>query len=252
MSMDAAFINITPENIADEHLCCIIRSKTRHPGVEAKRQWLSDRLAEGHVLRKLNARATVFIEYAPLNTAWVPVVGDNYIYIYCLWVDSGYKGKGYGTALMEYCLADARARGKSGVCMLGSEKQKAWLSDQAFAKKFGFTAVDTTGNGYDLLALSFDGTAPRFSRDAKRMEVADKDLTIYYDDQCPFIQKNIETVRAYCEGNGVPVSCIRVDTLAKAKALPCVFNNWAVFYRGKFVTVNLLSDVTSLRRILKT
>ena len=118
--MDAGFINLTPENLDGEHLCCIIRSKKAHPGVEAKRQWLADRLKEGHIFRKLNAKATVFIEYAPLETAWTPVLGDSYYYIYCLWVCGESKGKGYGRALMEYCLADARAKGKSGVCMLGA------------------------------------------------------------------------------------------------------------------------------------
>jgi hypothetical protein len=72
--MCADFVNLTAENLADEHLCCIIRSKKPHPGVEAKRQWLSERLKEGHVFRKLNAKATVFIEYAPLETAWVPII----------------------------------------------------------------------------------------------------------------------------------------------------------------------------------
>ena len=61
---------------------------------------------------------------------------------------------------MEYCLSDARAKGRSGVCMLGAAKQKAWLSDQSFAQKFGFEAVDATDYGYTLLARSFDGTAP--------------------------------------------------------------------------------------------
>jgi hypothetical protein len=37
----------------------------------------------------------------------------------------------------------------------------------------------------------------------------------------------------------------------KAKELPCVFNNSAVFYNGDFVTVNLLLDVSYLKRILK-
>ena len=104
--MDAEFINLTAENLAGEHLCCIIRSKKPHPGVEAKRQWLCGRLAEGHVFRKLNEKATVMIEYAPLETAWVPVTGDNYMYLYCLWVSGAHKGKGYGKALMEYCLVD--------------------------------------------------------------------------------------------------------------------------------------------------
>lgn len=54
----------------------------------------------------------------------------------------------------------------------------------------------------------------------------------------------------YCEMNDVPVSLIQVDTLQKAKELPCVFNNWGVFYKGKFETVNLI-DAAYLKRILK-
>lgn len=96
--MSDSFINLTEENLAQEHLCCIIRSKKPHPGVEAKRAWLRERLREGHVFRKLDAKGVVFIEYAPVETAWVPVEGENYLYIYCLWVNGDFKGKGYGQA----------------------------------------------------------------------------------------------------------------------------------------------------------
>ena len=58
-------------------------------------------------------------------------------------------------------------------------------------------------------------------------------------------------VKQYCDTNNVPVSLIQVDTLQKAKDLPCVFNNWGVFYKGNFETVNLLLDVKHLKRILK-
>lgn len=248
--MDNRFINVTPDNLANEHLCCIIRTRKAHPGVEAKREWLAERLKEGHVFRKLNEKATAYIEYAPLETAWTPIIGENYIYLYCLWVSGAPKGHGYGRELMEYCIADAKAKGKSGVCMLGAKRQKSWLSDQAFAKKFGFETVDTTDNGYELLALSFDGTVPHFAPNAKKQEIESKELTVYYDMQCPFIYDNINMIKTYCEENAVPVSLIEVDTLQKAKELPCVFNNWAVFYKGKFQTVNLLT-VGALERILK-
>lgn len=244
------FVNLTTQNLVNEHLCCIIRSKKEHQGIEAKRQWLSERLKEGHVFRKLNARATVFIEYAPLETAWVPIIGDNYYYIYCLWSLGSYKGKGYGKSLMEYCLEEAKEKGKSGVCMLGAKKQKAWLSDQSFARKFGFKVVDTTNNGYELLALSFDGTTPKFAQNVKKQEIESKELTIYYDMQCPYVYQTIDMIKQYCEANDVPASLIEVDTLQKAKELPCVFNNWGVFYKGKFATVNLL-DVAYLKRIIK-
>ncbi|MEG0015328.1 MAG: YoaP domain-containing protein [Gordonibacter sp.] len=248
--MDARFINLTPENLADEQVSCIIRSKKPHPGIEAKKHWLAERLVEGHVFRKLDAKATVFIEYAPLETAWVPIVGDNYIYLYCLWVYGAPKGQGYGRALMEYCLADARAKGKSGVCMLGAKKQKSWLSDQSFAKKYGFEVVDTTNNGYELLALSFDGGMPRFAPGAKEERIERQELTIYYDFQCPYVPGHIESVKRYCEDKGVPLSLVQVDSLQKAKELPCVFNNWAVFYQGNFETVNLV-DTAYVERILK-
>ena len=114
--------------------------------------------------------------------------------------------------------------------MLGAKKQKAWLSDQSFAKKFGFETVDETENGYELLALSFDGTKPRFAENAKRESIDSKKLTVYYDAQCPFIPGRIESNRKFCEEN------------EKAKNLPSVFNNWAVFCGGKFVTVNLLDE----------
>ena len=153
--------------------------------------------------------------------------------------------------MMEYCIADAKEKGRSGICMLGAKKQKSWLSDQSFAKKFGFEVVDTTDNGYELLALSFDGTMPKFAQNAKKLEIESKELTIYYDMQCPYIDQKIGIVRQYCEMNDVPLSLIQVDTLQKAKELPCVFNNWGVFYKGNFETVNLLLDVEHLKRILK-
>jgi hypothetical protein len=116
-------------------------------------------------------------------------------------------------------------------------------------KNLGFEVVDTTDNGYELLALSLDGTTPQFGQNVKKQEIESKELTIYYDMQCPYVYQNIEMIKQYCEMNDVPVSLIQVDTLQKAKELPCVFNNWGVFYKGNFETVNLLLDVNYLKRI---
>ncbi len=130
------------------------------------------------------------------------------------------------------------------------KKQKSWLSDQTLVKKFGFEVVDTTADGYELLALSFDGTKLTFTANAKKQAIPNKELTIYHTMQCPYIYQNIQMIQEHCAINQIPVSIIPVDTLQKAKQLPCVFNNWAVFYNGHFETVNLL-DPTYLKRILK-
>ncbi|WP_300363964.1 GNAT family N-acetyltransferase [Fusobacterium sp.] len=240
--MNKHFINLTVENIDKEHLCCAISDKKHQMGVSAKKNWLKERIIEGHIFRKLDEKGKVFIEYAPLETAWVPIYGENYLYIYCLWVSGSFKGKGYAKSLIEYCINNAKEKGKSGVCILSSKKKKPYLSDKKFLLKCGFETVDTIKNDYELLALSFNGKKPYFSEKAKEMKINNKELTIYYSLQCPYILNCINQVEEYCNKNNIPLNIIAIDTLEKAKNLPCIFNNWAVFYNGKYKTNYLMNE----------
>lgn len=240
--MSETFVNLTPENLDTEHICCAISDKKHQIGVSTKKQWLKERIEEGHVFRKLDTKGKVFIEYAPIETAWVPVFGENYLYIYCLWVSGSFKGKGYAKSLLEYCIHDAKKNGKSGVCVLSSKKKKPFLSDKKFFLKYGFEVVDTAGNDYELLALSFDGKKPYFSENVKTMRIDQKELTIYYGLQCPYIPNCIEQVQEYCDKNNIRLHLIAVDTLEKAKNVPCIFNHWAVFYNRDFMTNHLLNE----------
>ncbi|MDR0880115.1 MAG: GNAT family N-acetyltransferase, partial [Clostridioides sp.] len=206
--MSDNYINLTVDNLAEEHLCCAIAGKKHQRGVEAKKRWLADRIAEGHVFRKLDDRGKVLIEYAPLETAWVPVVGDNYIYIYCLWVSGSFKGKGHGRKLLEYCISEAQSCGKSGVCVISSKKKKPFLTEKKFMVKHGFEVVDTIDGDYELLALSFDGSKPSFSNEARRQVIDDTALTIYYGQQCPYIPDCITQIESYCKANAVPLNLI--------------------------------------------
>ena len=121
--MCESFITISGNLLEQEHLCCAMTDKKHQSGVTAKKKWLADRIAEGHIFRKLDVNGKVFIEYAPLETAWVPIQGKSYLYIYCLWVSGSFKGKGYGKALLESCIQDAKKKGKSGICVLSSKKK---------------------------------------------------------------------------------------------------------------------------------
>ncbi|MDY0288753.1 MAG: N-acetyltransferase [Sphaerochaeta sp.] len=236
------YITLTPENLENEHICCAIADKKHQVGVEAKKAWNKDRLSDGHVFRKGDIRGKVFIEYTPLESAWVPVIGENYLYIHCLWVSGSFKGKGHATKLLDSCIADAKRQGRSGVCVISAKKKKPFLSDKAFMIKHGFVTVDSTGDEYELLALSFDGSKPQFAESARKQSIESQDLTIFYGLQCPYIPNCIDEVQAYCTANGIPLNLIEVDSLEKAKTMPCVFNNWAVFYKGEFETVHLLNE----------
>ena len=239
--MSGEYINLTIDNIEKEHICCAMSDKKHQAGVGIKKEWLKDRIKEGHVFRKLDQKGKVFIEYSSAETAWAPVEGDNWIYIHCLWVSGSFKGKGYAKELLEYCIEDAKSQNKSGICTISSKKKKPFLSDKKFLNRFGFETADTIDE-YELLALSFDGSKPGFTESAKKQRIDSESLTIYYGLQCPYIPNCIQQVQDYCSANDIKLELIKVDSLEKAKAVPGVFNNWAVFYKGDFNTVHLLNE----------
>ncbi len=102
--------------------------------------------------------------------------------------------------------------------------------------------VDSIEGDYELLALSFNGQKPHFNENAKKMKIKEKELTVYYGIQCPYTANCIEQVENYCHQNNIPLNLYQVDTLDKAKNVPCVFSNWAVFYNGDFKTTHLLNE----------
>lgn len=171
----------------------------------------------------------------------MPVNGDNYIYIYCLWVSGSFKGKGYAHSLLSHCIEDAKSQGKSGICILSSKKKKPFLSEKKFMQKYGFEVADNIDD-YELLALSFDKTIPSFTENVKMQSCGSNELIIYYGLQCPYIPDCIEQIKNYCRENHVPLELIALNSLEKAKSVPCIFNNWAVFYNGKFESVHLLNE----------
>lgn len=234
------YINITLDNIENEHLCCAMADKKHQDGVLNKKNWLKERIKEGHVFRKLNVQGKVFIEYSLLEKAWVPVIGNNYMYIYCLWVAGSYKGKGYGKELLEYAIEDAKKKGKNGICTISSKKKKPFISEKSFFTKYGFEVVDSIGD-YELLALSFSDEKPKFDECVKKEEIKDKTFTIYYSPQCPFTNNCIKEAKEFVEESKQNINFVCIDTLEKAKLVPCIFNNWAVFKDGKFLSNTLLN-----------
>lgn len=246
--MKNEYITITMENIEQEHLCCAISDKKHQSGVETKKEWLKKRIQEGHVFYKKDVSGKVFIEYAPVETAWVPVIGKNYLYIYCLWVAGSYKGAGYGRFLLTHAIEDAKKKKLEGLCVITSKKKKPYLAEKKFFLAHGFQVVDEIGE-YELLALSFVGNSyPQFTESARKMSIDSKKLTVYYSPQCPFTINCAKEINEYKEESGIDIDIICVDTLEKAKAMPCMFTNWATFHDGKFIS-NMLLNRNMIQKI---
>ena len=244
------YINLNEKNIENEHICCAIGDPKHQNGVDKKKEWIKRKLKDGHVFRKLNARGKTFIEYEPLETSWVPIDGKNYMYIYCLWVSGSFKGKGIGKELLEYAISDAKKKKMSGICTLASQKKKPFIGDKKFFEHYDFKVVDTI-NDYELLALQFDSLeTPKFSDSARKMEIDSDDFTIYYSNECPYVEYEVKKLSNYAKENNIKQNFVKIDKKKKKKKAPCVFNNWANFYNGKFIS-NTVLNANALKKLLK-
>ena len=244
------YINLDLDNIDEEHICCAIGDPKHQEGVDRKKDWIKKKLKDGHVFRKLNARGKIFIEYEPIETAWVPISGNNYEYIYCLWVAGSFKGKGIARELLEYAIKDAKEKKMSGICTLVSQKKKPFLGEKKFFEHFGFKVVDTIKD-YDLLALKFDDKeTPKFNDSAREMKINNKDFTIYYSNECPYVEYEVKELSDYAKDKDIKLNFVKIDSLEKAKDAPCIINNWANFYNGEFIS-NIILNANALEKILK-
>ena len=244
------YINLNIDNIDEEHICCAIGDPKHQDGVDKKKEWIKSKLKDGHVFRKLNARGKMFIEYEPIETAWVPINGKNYEYIYCLWVAGSFKGKGIAKELLEYAIKDARNKKMSGICTLVSSKKKPFLGEKKFFEHFGFKVVDSI-NDYELLALQFDDKeTPKFNDNARKMKIDSKDFTIYYSNECPYVEYEVKELTEHAKTKGIKINFIKIDSLEKAKNAPCIINNWANFYNGEFIS-NTILNANSFDKLLK-
>ena len=172
------------------------------------------------------------------------------MYIYCLWVAGSFKGKGIARELLEYAIKDAKDKKKSGLCTLVSTKKKPFLGEKKFFEHFGFKVVDTIKD-YELLALSFDDKdTPKFNDSARNMKINNKDFTIYYSNECPYVEYEVKELSDYAKDKGIKLDFIKIDSLEKAKNAPCIINNWANFYNGEFIS-NTILNANALEKILK-
>ena len=122
----------------------------------------------------------------------------------------------------------------------------------AFVLHYGFKVVDSILD-YELLALQFDDKeVPKFSDSARKMQIDSKDFTIYYSNECPYVEYEVEELTEYAKKNNFKIDFIKIDTLEKAKNVPCVFNNWANFYKGKFISNTILNANAFVNVNIKT
>lgn len=237
------YIKLTPENLETEHICCAISGK-KDPQVLSKKKWLSDRMEEGLVFLKADLRGKCFIEYIPTEYAWVPIEAEGYMHMNCFWVSGSCKGHGYGSALLDRCIGDAKENGKKGLTVISSPKKMPFLSDPQYLSHKGFLEADRAEPYFTLLYLPFTEKAgvPKFKAQVKTPKIKERGFVLYYTWGCPYTAKYVPLIENTAKELNVPLQSICIDTLKAAKAAPAAWTNYAMFYNGAYVTNEILSE----------
>lgn len=244
------YIKVTKDNLEKEHICCAI-SNNKDVQVSSKKAWLADRFDEGLVFLKSVERGKCFIEYIPAEYAWVPITGEGYMYIDCLWVSGSFKGHGYSIDLLNACIEDSKQKGKVGLCILAAAKKKPFLADPKFLKYKGFTVCDEADNGIQLWYLPFlaNISKPQFKECAKHPHIKEKGYVLYYTSQCPFNAKYVPVLQQTAKENGILFNAIHIDSREKAQNAPTAVTNYALFYDGRYITNEQMNDKRFLKLV---
>lgn len=106
-------------------------------------------------------------------------------------------------------------------------------------------------NDYELLALKFNNSeTPKFNNNARLMKIESQDFTICYSNECPYVEYEVKELTEYGKDNNIKINFIKIDSLEKAKNSPCIFNNWANFYKGNFIS-NTILNANSFKKLIE-
>ena len=62
--------------------------------------------------------------------------------------------------------------------------------------------------------------------------------------------KVVDVISDYAKEKNIKLNFVKIDSLEKAKNAPCIFNNWANFYKGEFIS-NTILNANALEKLLK-
>lgn len=239
-------IAIDKTNIDHEHICCAIgNDKQNQNRAQTKKDWMKDEFDNGLVFKRFDQRGKLFIEYVPVEKAWKPIKGKNYMVINCLWVSGQFKGKGMSTQLLNECIADAKFQEKDGIAVVSSSTIKPFLTDKKFYLKHGFEIADTARPYFELLVLKFNGKAekPRFSDNAKSGVCSNKSgLTFIYSNQCPFMEEYIAVLTEVTKRSGIAYKTYKLQNFREAQEIGSPFGTLGIYFNGEFQTHELMSE----------
>ena len=242
-------ITVTPQNAHKESLFCI--KDTKSNAFQKKLNWFEGRVKEGLILKIMKNeedKPIAFIEYCPVEYAWRPVMGNNFMFIQCMFVYSNKdRLQGAGSMLIKDCEETARSLGMDGVCTISSKG--SWIHNKLLFEKNGYEQIDKVGR-FELMLKKFNNEA----EDPKLIDWTQKPSDfkgwhLIYADQCPWHEKSVQAISKVCSENGIKINVKRLESAEQTQNAPSGFGTFALIYNGKLLEDHYLSE-TRFRNIL--
>jgi len=240
-------IDTNADNILEYGVCGY--KNIKREGYPEKIEWLKDRFPEGMKIKTLYSDedgTQGMIEYIPGKYCWRPVEASGYMFIHCIFVGfkRAYKGKGYGTLLVDECLKDAEKGNMGGVAVV--TRKGSFMAGKEIFVKNGFEVVDKASPDFELLVKKLNKKAPppKFKGDwKKRLSQYGKGLTIIRADQCPYSVKNVREITETAEKvYNIKPNIIELKNCQEAQNSPCPFGTFCIVYNGKVVAEAPISN----------
>lgn len=244
-------ININKQNLADyPQVICFINPKNQY--FNLKMDWLTKRFAEGLTIRLIqltdSRKIAGFIEYIPGEFAWRAVSAKDYMFIHCIWVyPNENKQKGFGSALIEEAVNDAKRMNMKGVAVVTSDG--SFMAEKNLFLKNGFKVSDEIKN-LQLLVLQFEkDKSSLFMNNTAEILASLHGWQIIYTRQCPWVARFIEEVKPIIRQEGIEVTFKELATSREAQQAPSVYATFNLVKDGRLLADRYIS-VTRFKNIL--
>jgi len=229
---------------------------TTSPGLQRKLAWLRERFKEGMRVKLLLSEHegnVGSIEYVPGEFAWRVIHAPGYMVIHCLFIlKRAYKGRGYGSLMIEVCEKDARDHKMHGVAVVTTKS--TWMVKKEIFLRRGYELAEEAPPHYQLLAKRFtnDAPLPTFSGSwEERLALYPKGLTIIYSDQCPYVAKTVSEIpRVAKEEFGIEPAIIELTDCRSVQDSPSPYGTFSIVWNGELVADHPIS-ATRFRNIMR-
>lgn len=237
-------IDTNSDNICEYGFCGYKNIKNEE--YRRKLDWLKQRFSEGMKFKVLHSEDDGdigFIEYIPGKYTWRAIEANGYMVIHCIAVNGKYKGKGYGSLLLDSCLQDAKKENKHGVAVVTSKS--TFMAGRELFLKNGFEFVQEAPPCFELFVkkLKTNTPSPKFKGDwEKKLNKYGSGLTIIRSSQCPYTLKNVnEIVETSQKNYGIKANLIELKDYIEAQNAPLAYGVFGIIFNEKLIAEHPIS-----------